>query len=240
MTKAFTGLAILKMKSDGLLSENDKVSEFLPGFTACFENEFCEITIGQLLTQTSGYTNNETEYPGAAEDMSLMEWADSISGKELWKRPGSEYAYSNVNYNLLGAVIERVSGRSYEEYMVTEILIPLGLMNTFVKMPDDHERIIHGSRLGYRHSFEYEIPVAPGRIPAGYFYSSAADMARWIQIWIGTADIPEDYKLLVKAVKKNVIAQEEYYSGWELFEHGIIEDRSGTVISRRSWIMAKS
>ena len=46
MTKAFTGLAILKMKSDGLLSENDKVSEFLPGFTACFENEFCEITIG--------------------------------------------------------------------------------------------------------------------------------------------------------------------------------------------------
>lgn len=228
MTKAFTGLAILKMKSDGLLSENDKVSEFLPGFTACFENEFCEITIGQLLTQTSGYTNNETEYPGAAEDMSLMEWADSISGKELWKRPGSEYAYSNVNYNLLGAVIERVSGRSYEEYMVTEILIPLGLMNTFVKMPDDHERIIHGSRLGYRHSFEYEIPVAPGRIPAGYFYSNAADMARWIQIWIGTADIPEDYKLLVNAVKKIVIAQEEYYSGWELFEHGIIGHSGGT------------
>ena len=61
MTKAFTGLAILKMKSDGLLSENDKVSEFLPGFTACFENEFCEITIGYEYRFLKGNKTNQEQ-----------------------------------------------------------------------------------------------------------------------------------------------------------------------------------
>ena len=61
MTKAFTGLAIMKMKSDGLLSENDKVSEFLPGFTACFENEFCEITIGYEYRFLKGNKTNQEQ-----------------------------------------------------------------------------------------------------------------------------------------------------------------------------------
>ena len=47
--------------------------------------------------QTSGYTNDETAYPSAEADMSLMEWVNSISGKELSSKPGAEYAYSNAS-----------------------------------------------------------------------------------------------------------------------------------------------
>ena len=228
MTKAFTGLGIQKLISDGLIGEDDNISRWIPGFTAYYDNEPCDITVRQLLTQTSGYTNKEADYPSAAEGMSLMEWAYSISGKELDSRPGTAYSYSNVNYNLLGAVIGQASGKSYKEYMETEILQPLGLANTHVQMQSDDGRIIQGSRLGFRHSFTYTIPVAPGQIPAGYFYSNAADMARWIHIWLGAADIPEEYKELICYVKENLNNAGDYYSGWELFENGTAGHSGGT------------
>ncbi|MCR5511449.1 MAG: beta-lactamase family protein, partial [Lachnospiraceae bacterium] len=210
------------------LSENDTVSELLPGYTAYYDSEPCEITVGQLLYQTSGYTNKESDYPSATEEMSLRDWAYSMSGKELNSRPGSEYSYSNVNYDLLGAIIEQVSGKTYAEYMNSEILIPLGLTHTYAQVPEDGVKIVSGSRLGYRRSFTYEIPVIEGRIPAGYFYSNATDMAEWIRIWTGTADIPEEYKELISAVKDRLNEPGDYYSGWELFENGTIGHSGGT------------
>ena len=65
----------------------------------------------------------------------------------------ADNAYSNANYNLLGAVIELVSGMSFAEYMEKEILTPLGLENTYVQVPDGTQNIIRGLRLGYRCSF---------------------------------------------------------------------------------------
>lgn len=250
MTKAFTALAIQKLIREGVLSENDTVSELLPGYTAYYDSEPCEITVGQLLYQTSGYTNKESDYPSATEEMSLRDWAYSMSGKELNSRPGSEYSYSNVNYDLLGTIIEQVSGKTYAEYMNSEILIPLGLTHTyaqafeagesilaqapgagadiFAQAFEAGERIVPGSRLGYSRCFRYEIPVIEGRIPAGYFYSNATDMAEWIRIWTGTADIPEEYKELISAVKDRLNEPGDYYSGWELFENGTIGHSGGT------------
>ena len=228
MTKAFTGLAVQKLISEGALSESNNVSELIPGYETYYNSEPCEITIGQLLSQTSGYTNKESDYPSATEEMSLQDWAYSISGKELASKPGEEYAYSNVNYDLLGAIIEQVSGKSYAEYMRTEILDPLGLTHTYAQVPEAGADIISGSRLGYRHSFRYEIPVIEGRIPAGYFFSNANDMAKWIEIWIGTAEIPEEYKELISTVKARLNGVGDYYSGWELFENGVIGHSGGT------------
>ena len=228
MTKAFTGLAVQKLIAEEMLSKDDTVSELLPGFTAVYGHEAFDITIEQLLKQTSGYTNSEKLYPSASDDMTLIEWTDSISGKELSFKPGEKYSYSNVNYNLLGAVIEKVSGLSYREYMETNILIPLGLTNTYVVTPGDGANIIRGSRPGYRHAFKYEIPIAPGQIPAGYFYSNVNDMARWIGIWLGSADIPEEYEILLSAVKSELKEPEDYYSGWESFENGTTGHSGGT------------
>lgn len=228
MTKAFTGLAILKLEKDGALSDEDKISDILNGYEAAFNGEACDITIRQLLTHTSGYTNKETVYPSATKDMSLMDWAYSVSGKELSFRPGEGYAYSNVNYNLLGAVIEQASGMSYEEYMNSAILTPLGLTDTYVHVPSNKADIVSGSRIGYRYAFKYDIPVTEGKIPAGYFYSSASDMERWIKIWLSKEEIPAEYRDLIDTVKKKLKNEEDYYSGWELFEDGLIGHSGGT------------
>lgn len=228
MTKAFTGLAVQKLISGGKISPDNKVSEILPWYLAYYDSSPCEITIFQLLCQTSGYTNSETEYPGAEIGMSLQEWAAGMSGKNLHSVPGEKYAYSNVNYNLLGAVIERVTGRSYRDYMENEIFAPLGLNDTRVVPDHGKDNIIKGSRLGYRKAFTYEIPVAEGRIPAGYFYSNAKDMARWMQIWMGIADIPEEYKDIVSKVKDRLKESGDYYSGWEVTRSGDIGHSGGT------------
>lgn len=228
MTKAFTGLAALKLISEGKISLDDNVSDLLPGFEAYYHNAPAEIKVEHLLSQTSGYTNEESVYPSAGEGMSLNDWVMSISRMELRTQPGEEYAYSNANYNLLGAIIDEVTGQSFADYMYDEILHPLGLYDTYVGMPGAEERIIAGSRPGYRHAFEYEIPVYEGRIPAGYFYSSVGDMARWLQIWMGTADIPEEFAGLISRVKNALNEEGDYSFGWELFENDVYGHSGGT------------
>ncbi|MCR5509323.1 MAG: beta-lactamase family protein [Lachnospiraceae bacterium] len=227
MTKAFTGLAIQKLIDEGLVNEDGVVSDYIEGFEAYYESAKADITVRDLIEQKSGYTNIEKDYPSATEAMTLSEWADSICGRELSFRPGTEYAYSNVNYNLLGLIIENVSEIPYRDYMEQEILIPLGLRNTFVGTPDDN-RIIEGTRLGYRHVFEFPMSVKEASIPAGYFYSNAEDMGRWIDIWTESSDVPEDIKEALSKIGKQLKEEGDYYSGWELFADGVTGHSGGT------------
>ena len=222
MTKSFTGLAVQKLINEGALSGDDKVSELIPGFKAYYDSKEAEITVDNLLKQRSGYTNSETDFPSATGDMSLQEWAESISGKELKSMPGTEYSYSNVNYNLLGVIIENVTGVSYREYMEENILVSYGLDSTYVGVPDDSERIIEGSRLGFRNAFEYKVPVREGSIPAGYFYSDAEDIGIWLKAWIGNTDADMD------SVISELVNEGDCYAGWERFEDDVIGHSGGT------------
>ena len=222
MTKSFTGLAVQKLISEGVLSADDKVSELVPGFKAYYDSEEAEITVDDLLKQRSGFTNSENDYPSATEDMSLQEWAESISGKELKSMPGTEYSYSNVNYNLLGVIIENVTGISYREYMEENILVPYGLDSTYAGVPGDSERIVEGSRLGFRNVFEYKVPVREGSIPAGYFYSDAEDIGIWLKAWIENTDADMD------AVIGELKSEGDCYAGWERFEDDVIGHSGGT------------
>ena len=222
MTKSFTGFAVQKLINEGVLSSDDKVSELIPGFKAYYDSSEAEITVEDLLKQRSGYTNSETDYPSATEDMTLQEWAESISGKELKTKPGTEYSYSNVNYNLLGVIIENKTGKTYREYMEENVLLPFGLNSTSVGVPVETGRIVEGSRLGFRMSFEYEIPVREGSIPAGYFYSDAEDIGKWMKAWIENT-VPE-----MNAVLNELEKEGDYYAGWEMFGDGVIGHSGGT------------
>ena len=211
MTKAFTGLAVQKLIAEGLIDEDGLIFDYIPGFESYYNSAKVDITVRNLLEQKSGYTNNEKEYPSASEGMTLTDWADSISGLELKSMPGTEYAYSNVNYNLLGLVIENVSNMSYRDYMEEEILAPLGLENTRVGTFAD-KNIIKGSRLGYRHAYDYSIAVKEACIPAGYFYSNSEDMGKWIKIWTGSEDIPDDLRDPLIKTKDYLTEEGDYYS----------------------------
>ena len=222
MTKSFTGLAVQKLINEGALSGDDIVSELIPGFKAYYDSKEAEITVDNLLKQRSGYTNSETDFPSATGDMSLQEWAESISGKELKSMPGTEYSYSNVNYNLLGVIIENVTGVSYREYMEENILVSYGLDSTYVGVPENSDLIVEGSRLGFRNAFEYKVPVREGSIPAGYFYSDAEDIGIWLKAWIGNTDADMD------SVISELVNEGDCYAGWERFEDDVIGHSGGT------------
>ena len=101
--------------------------------------------------------------------------------------PGTEYAYSNVNYNLLGLIIEKVTGKAYKDYMKETVLDPMGLESVSVGMTQSGS-IIEGSRLGFRTSYEYKVPVREASIPAGYFYSNTEGIGIWMKAWSEATD----------------------------------------------------
>jgi len=219
MTKAFTGLGIMKLVNENKISLEDKVSDYIPGFTAYYQGEEVDITIKNLMTMKSGFTNSEKDYPSATFEMSLEDWAYSMAGKELQSQPGSDYSYSNTNFNLLGRLIEIVSNESYKDYMEKEILSPLGLHNTTVGRIGDN--IIKGSRLGYLNTFAFEQDVKEGAIPAGYFYSNTGDMERWIEIQLGNADVPEEFYRIISDIQTELTPENSYFAGWEYSEESV-------------------
>ncbi|MGD0356231.1 MAG: serine hydrolase [Terracidiphilus sp.] len=128
ITKSFTALSILRLEEQGLLKVSDPVVKYIPELPQAWN----AITIHQLLCHKSGipeFTNakayGELENSQHVEN-ALKEYAD----KPLINQPGEVLRYSNSGYILLGRVIEKVSGQSYEDYLQTNILGPAGMTNT--------------------------------------------------------------------------------------------------------------
>ncbi|WP_417469001.1 serine hydrolase domain-containing protein [Maricaulis sp.] len=123
ITKSFTGMAIATLIDAGRLSPDATLADFFPGVPA----DKAAITVQQLATHSAGF-------PGAVgDDLSEESWdsfATNAFNADLQFEPGSDYAYSNVGFSLLAAIIERVTGESYEAYLVNDILIPAGLTHT--------------------------------------------------------------------------------------------------------------
>jgi CubicO group peptidase (beta-lactamase class C family) len=122
ITKQFTASAILKLEMAGRLRTDDPISRFIPNAPA----DKSAITLHQLLTHTSGL-------PAVLEGVeraSRLEFIEGILGAKLDSAPGSKYSYSNAGYTLLAAIIEIVSGHSYESFLREELFKPAGMNGT--------------------------------------------------------------------------------------------------------------
>lgn len=128
LTKQFTSAAILMLREKGLVSLDDAVSKFLPNFT-----HGNDITILQLLTHTSGLKNYTElhEYRNSlnknVEPRGIINLFENLP---LEFKPGSQFKYSNSGYIVLGVIIEKVTGISYQEYLDTYILKPLQMYDS--------------------------------------------------------------------------------------------------------------
>lgn len=230
LSKAFTAFGILLLEEQGLLSTTDRIEDHLPWFYVTYQNETPVVTIKDLLNHTSGLAKLHSDAPrGEGADM-LLKTVEPFVGATLDFAPGTSYAYNNTNYNILGLIIEAVSGQSYEAFMKEQVFEPLGLHETFVY----HSEAIATGRMaqGHRHvffnTFTYDAPIYGGMKPAGFVISSSYDMARWINIHLGLVqDIPEIFSRVIKKAHQADISgpsmgNNNYYSnGW------IIETDSG-------------
>lgn len=144
VTKQFTGAAILKLEMQGKLSVQDKISKYFKNVPA----DKNDITIHQLLTHSAGF-------PGmVGYDFEFLTKDDYIKralASELLFKPGEKYEYSNVGFALAAAIIEQVSGKSYEKFLHKNLFVPAGMKNTGYSIPDwSDEQVSVGYKDGER------------------------------------------------------------------------------------------
>ncbi len=166
-SKSFTALCIMQLEEKGLLSLDDDFTKYLPQYH--FEKK---VTIRALLNQTSGFDNHA-----------------KLVNFKITETYGS-YEYANVNYDLLGMIVEAVSGMPYAEYLRTNVLEPLGMDNTFGDCLVAKER--SNKLLGNRNWFGFFVKsdaLYPGKKawfhePAGYIASTPADYGKYLRMYL--------------------------------------------------------
>ncbi|MFH0778113.1 MAG: serine hydrolase domain-containing protein, partial [Candidatus Eisenbacteria bacterium] len=138
ITKTFTATAIMQLRDEGKLSLDDPVKKFLPWFR--IKSRFAdapEVTIRHLLTHTSGLPR-ESAFPYWTDHKfpTREEMIEALQNQEAVFPPETRIKYSNLALAVAGEVVFAVSGTSYEEYVRKNILIPLGMKNTSVRLDE--------------------------------------------------------------------------------------------------------
>ena len=178
ITKVFTALSILQLEEKGLLNVNDPVVKYIPELPEGWN----AVTIHHLLCHKSGIPDliNAKAYSDFNDSRHVENAVKEYSDKPLLSKPGETLRYSNSGYILLGRIIEKVSGKTYEEYLAENIFRPAGLTHTAF----DHAADVVPERAsGYRWDGEtiinatYGDPSFPSS--AGALRSTLDDMYRF-------------------------------------------------------------
>lgn len=225
-SKAFTGLGILKMEQDGLIKLNDDVSMYIPWFKVNYKGEDAKITLEQLLHHSSGIPFKTIDkIPVSNEDNALEQTVKTLIGIELDSKPGDKFQYATINYDVLGLIIEKVSGLSYEKYMEENVIKPLGLNNTHLFRDINISKdIATGYKIGFLKPRRYNAPVYRGNKPAGYIITNGEDMAKWLKIQMGTSKESKfNNNLIEKSHEPNRTIPpnsdgSSYAAGWEVYQ----------------------
>ena len=178
MSKTFAAVGVLTAVRDGLLALDNPISRYVPDFRvqSIFENRPQDrITLRHLLTHTAGFTH---EAPGGGNydpaEPSFDEHAAAIARTWLMFRVGERYQYSNLGIDLAGFILERVSGRSYPEYLRDRVFGPLGMERSTA---DPSEiRAASNRAAGHQPGFT-DLPVVAPMMAAGGVYSTAHDLS---------------------------------------------------------------
>lgn len=181
ITKQFTAASILLLEERGKLKVEDPVKKYLPDAPAAWDR----ITIYNLLTHTSGIPNF-TSFPEYKKIEPFATTPEQVVAmfrdKPLDFQPGEKWSYSNSGYLLLGYLIEKISGESYEKFLQDNIFTPLDMLDSGY---DSNSAVIARRASGYAPSANG--PVNAGFIhmsiphAAGALYSTTGDLLRWEQ-----------------------------------------------------------
>ena len=180
VTKQFTASLILMLQEDGKLNVQDPVCKYLDACPAAWQ----PVTLHHLLSMTSGITsitslpNWRTEQ--RFKDLTPVEAIAQVSSLPLKAKPGEVYEYSNTNYIALGHIIEKVSGKTYEQVLNERIIKPLGLKNTGL---DGKSKQLPNAALGntFRNGGNARAESSSIITPfsAGSMYSTTEDLYAW-------------------------------------------------------------
>lgn len=229
ISKSFSAIAIMQLVEQGKLSLGDRVSDLI-GFPVVNPN-FPEepITLEMLLTHTSSLTDSQRY--GSLDIINPKtndEWAKSYADYP----PGGQYQYCNLGYNTIGAIIERVSGQRFDQYIQEHILEPLDLYGGYLPSVLDTSRLAQIYRYDREEGVYYKSPAyrnlqsgledykmgysAATLSPTGGMKISARDLAKYMLMLINNGSLDEVRIMTPKSAKemrkpKALIDQNTYY-----------------------------
>jgi CubicO group peptidase (beta-lactamase class C family) len=215
ITKQFTAMLILQLVEEGKLDLESPITTYLPDYPKANGDR---ITTHHLLTHTAGipnYTNfpeffrSESRNPYTPDD-----FVEKFSGMDLEFTPGEQFNYSNSGYFLLGVIIEKLTGKTYEQALHDNIFTPLKMNDTGY---DHHETILKNRATGYDKNgstfinssyLDMSLPYA-----AGSMYSTVEDLYIWDQALYTNQLLSQEYMDLY--FKPQIPAGNNHYAyGW--------------------------
>lgn len=232
VTKEFTSACILLLAEQGKLKLDDDIAKYLPDYPEGGR----KITIEQLLTHTSGvhsYTDSPAFWAGRGrQDVTLAELIASFQNEPFDFDPGTRWHYDNSGYVLLGAILEKVTGKKYGDLVAEMIFRPLGMKDT--RYGDDAP-IVPGRVAGY-----VKTPAGIANAPflsmtqpfaAGAIVSTADDLARWqAALDAGTILTPASRTKMWTPVALPDGTPTRYGYGWDMWTyqgHRVVEHGGG-------------
>lgn len=243
ITKQFTSMLILQLVQEGKIKLEGKLTDYLPDYR---KDTGDRITIHQLLNHTSGIPSY-TGLPNFFQDISrnpysVSDFVKKYASGDLEFEPGTKWNYNNSGYFLLGAIVERVTGKPYEQALKERIFDPVGMKNTGY---DHYATILPKRAAGYekRPGGFVTAPYLDMSLPyaAGSLYSTVEDLYLWDQaLYTDKLLSPQLKELMFKPGLSN------YAYGWvvrkaplgaqdepvTIIEHGGGINGFNTVISR--------
>ncbi len=227
-SKAFTALGILNLQKKGLINLTDEVTKYIPWFSVKYKGKEASVTIEQLLHHTSGIPFHTIEkIPASSADSALEDTVKTLIDIDLDDEPGRKFSYATINYDVLGLVIEKVTGVTYEKYIEENIFKTMGLYNTYLYKNDTvNEFMAKGYMIQFLKQHEYDAPTYKGNTPAGYIISNGDDMAKWIKIQLGTSsDSKFDKDIIEESHEANrrvapIGDGSSYAAGWFIYQKG--------------------
>jgi CubicO group peptidase (beta-lactamase class C family) len=184
-SKSFTALAIMQLVEAGEIELDAPAQKYLPWFTMA-DPEMAElITVRHLLAQTSGLSGPVSDKDLVNPDVSeaaLETHIRELADHSLARTPGESYEYNNTNYDILGLIVQTVSGDSFENYIENHIFTPLEMTNSFTSKS---EAEVNGLAVGHTYFFgnprvSADAPYARRKLPSGFLISSAEDLGHYL------------------------------------------------------------
>jgi CubicO group peptidase (beta-lactamase class C family) len=193
VTKPLVATAVMQLVESGKVDLDQPFATLVPSFSIA-DSRGRTITVRHLLTHTSGLPDVESyqwDHP-EFDDGALERYVHSLAGVRLLSVPGTRFAYSDIGFDILGALIARISGVPFEQYVAQQVLAPAGMKSSSLLI-----REVNRSLLAFPHRLDEhgntkvlpEFPYNRRHAGSSTLYSNVDDMLRWCAVNLGNGEL---------------------------------------------------
>ncbi len=185
IAKAFTALAIRQLVNQGKLDYKDRVTQYIPWFATADKTQSDRMTVLDLVNHTSGFSTVSGNVRFLGDRYPLETLVRRLDTVVLNRPVGASEEYSNLNYLVLGYLVEVASGMPFADYVQQHIFDPLDMRHSFTsETAAMKDGLAAGHRIVFGIPIQTHIPFPTGNLAQGFLISSANDMANFVLLYL--------------------------------------------------------